>query len=196
MLSWREFATVVTPSTWLMPLLLRATPRLDLAGWSGAIAGRTSSRCLLSSAGALLRLVKRPHFHTGQKSTVRGSPAFDAEPPVCSRPTARRAEHSDQALRRARCHPTLCGHRGVVTSVVYRSSPPGRSGVGPSSPPHSGGEIASVTRVSSSATFDFEAFMSVVDSERRERGMGWYDLANLLWEQSADLNAHLGDHPL
>src|SRR5215212_316297 len=28
------FATAGIPDTWLMPFLLRATPRLDLAGWS------------------------------------------------------------------------------------------------------------------------------------------------------------------
>jgi hypothetical protein len=53
-----------------------------------------------------------------------------------------------------------------------------------------------VTRVSVSATFDFAEFISAVDSERRARGMRWYDLADALWEQSADLNAHRNDHPL
>src|SRR5215212_6919836 len=28
------FAAAGTPNTWLMPFLFRATPRLDLAGWS------------------------------------------------------------------------------------------------------------------------------------------------------------------
>src|SRR3954454_23849951 len=28
------FATVATPDMWLLPFLLRATPRLDLTGWS------------------------------------------------------------------------------------------------------------------------------------------------------------------
>ena len=50
--------------------------------------------------------------------------------------------------------------------------------------------------VSMRSTFDFDAFMSAVDSERRARGMRWYDLADALWKQSADLNAHRNDHPL
>lgn len=36
------------------------------------------------------------------------------------------------------------------------------------------------------ATFDFGAFMSAVDSERRAEGLRWYDLADVLWEQSAN----------
>ena len=53
-----------------------------------------------------------------------------------------------------------------------------------------------MTRVSVGATFDFGAFMSAVDSERRADGLRWYDLADVLWEQSAELNAHRGEHPI
>jgi hypothetical protein len=32
--------------------------------------------------------------------------------------------------------------------------------------------------------------------QRRARGLGWYELADELWQQSSELNARLGDHPL
>lgn len=45
--------------------------------------------------------------------------------------------------------------------------------------------------------FDRGALFNALDAKRRERGMGWYELADELWEQSSDLNAQRsGDHPL
>jgi hypothetical protein len=44
--------------------------------------------------------------------------------------------------------------------------------------------------------FDFAAFFAALDTERRDRGLGWYDLADELWEQSAELNAQRADRPL
>ena len=46
------------------------------------------------------------------------------------------------------------------------------------------------------ATFDFAAFFAAVDDARRDRELGWYDLAGELWDQSAQLNAERDDHPL
>jgi len=47
------------------------------------------------------------------------------------------------------------------------------------------------------ATFDCVALYDALDAQRRERELGWYDLADELWQQSADLNAQReGDHPL
>jgi hypothetical protein len=46
------------------------------------------------------------------------------------------------------------------------------------------------------ATFDFGAFFAAVDDARRGQGLGWYDLAGELWDQSAQLNAERDDHPL
>ena len=46
------------------------------------------------------------------------------------------------------------------------------------------------------AAFDFAAFFAAVDDARRERDMGWYDLADQLWDLSAQLNAERRDHPL
>jgi len=46
------------------------------------------------------------------------------------------------------------------------------------------------------ATFDFDAFITAVDRERRQQQLRWVELADALWEQSADLNAHRNDHPL
>ncbi len=45
-------------------------------------------------------------------------------------------------------------------------------------------------------TFDCGALFDALDAQRRERGLGWYELADDLWQQSADLNARRGDHPL
>ena len=46
-------------------------------------------------------------------------------------------------------------------------------------------------------TFDCGALYEALDERRIARGLGWYELADLLWEQSADLNAQReGDHPL
>lgn len=42
------------------------------------------------------------------------------------------------------------------------------------------------------AAFDFAAF----DGERRRRGLGWYEFADELWEQSSELNLNGTDHPL
>jgi hypothetical protein len=45
--------------------------------------------------------------------------------------------------------------------------------------------------------FDMDAFYTALDDRRRERGLGWYELADELWDQSADLNAlRENDHPL
>ena len=58
------------------------------------------------------------------------------------------------------------------------------------------GRQANVTDVDALATFDFAAFFAAVDDARRGRDMGWYDLADELWDQSAQLNAERDDHPL
>jgi hypothetical protein len=50
--------------------------------------------------------------------------------------------------------------------------------------------------VSVAAKFDFTAFISAVDSERRKQRLSWFDLAEALWDQSAELNARRNDHPL
>jgi hypothetical protein len=44
--------------------------------------------------------------------------------------------------------------------------------------------------------FDFVGFFAAFDAERRDRGLGWYDFADELWEQSSHLNEQLEDHPL
>ena len=46
------------------------------------------------------------------------------------------------------------------------------------------------------ATFDFAAFFAAVDDARRDRKMRWGELADELWDQSAQLNAQREDHPL
>jgi hypothetical protein len=44
--------------------------------------------------------------------------------------------------------------------------------------------------------FDCDALFGALDAQRRDRGLGWYELADELWQQSADLNAQRTDHPL
>lgn len=44
--------------------------------------------------------------------------------------------------------------------------------------------------------FDCDALFGALDARRRERGLSWFELADELWEQSADLNARRGDSPL
>jgi hypothetical protein len=44
--------------------------------------------------------------------------------------------------------------------------------------------------------FDCGALYAALDGERRDRGLGWYELADELWEQSSELNARRTDHPL
>ena len=53
-----------------------------------------------------------------------------------------------------------------------------------------------MTDVDALATFGFAAFFAAVDDARRDRHMGWCDLAGELWNQSAQLNAERDDHPL
>ena len=50
--------------------------------------------------------------------------------------------------------------------------------------------------MSGNATFNFATFIKEVDRERQAQGLRWYELADVLWNQSAGLNALLGDHPI
>ena len=52
------------------------------------------------------------------------------------------------------------------------------------------------SRAGALPVFDFGAFFGVLDAHRRDRGLGWFELADELWHQSADLNAERADHPL
>lgn len=45
--------------------------------------------------------------------------------------------------------------------------------------------------------FDRGALYDALDGQRRDRGLTWFELADELWDQSADLNAQRSDdHPL
>lgn len=46
------------------------------------------------------------------------------------------------------------------------------------------------------AEFDFAAFVTAFDEQRRGKGLGWYEFADELWAQSSELNAVRDDHPL
>jgi hypothetical protein len=58
------------------------------------------------------------------------------------------------------------------------------------------GRQANMADQNALATFDFAAFFAAVDEARRNRDMGWYDLAGEAWDRSARLNAERDDHPL
>lgn len=45
-------------------------------------------------------------------------------------------------------------------------------------------------------TFDRHALLAALDSRRRSQRLGWYDLAAMMWDQSAELNAQGSHHPL
>jgi hypothetical protein len=44
--------------------------------------------------------------------------------------------------------------------------------------------------------FDIAALFDALDSQRRDRALSWQGVARELWEQSAELNARRGDHPI
>ncbi len=45
--------------------------------------------------------------------------------------------------------------------------------------------------------FDCDALFTALDAERRDRALGWYELADELWDQSSRLNAQRStDHSL
>jgi hypothetical protein len=44
--------------------------------------------------------------------------------------------------------------------------------------------------------FDCGALFAALDAQRRERDLGWYELAHEMWEQSSDLKVEGTDHPL
>ena len=51
-------------------------------------------------------------------------------------------------------------------------------------------------RVAAPPVFDFAAFFAAFDAKRRDCGLGWYEFADELWQQSWELNAQRMDHPL
>jgi hypothetical protein len=53
-----------------------------------------------------------------------------------------------------------------------------------------------LARMRAQPVFDCNALISALDAKRAERGLGWTALADELWQQSAGLNAELGDHSL
>jgi hypothetical protein len=54
-----------------------------------------------------------------------------------------------------------------------------------------------IPRMRTLPVFDCGALFSALDTQRRDRGLGWYELADELWLQSSELNARRkADHPL
>jgi hypothetical protein len=59
-----------------------------------------------------------------------------------------------------------------------------------------GTDPGSFPSVTSLPDFDFPAFFAAFDAGRRDRGLSWYEFADELWQQSAELNSQRLDHPL
>lgn len=57
-------------------------------------------------------------------------------------------------------------------------------------------EAAALAGIRALPVFDCGALFAALDGRRRDRGIGWYELADELWDQSSDLNARRTDHPL
>src|SRR5438128_2033575 len=53
-----------------------------------------------------------------------------------------------------------------------------------------------VTAVAQWPVFDCDALYDALDHRRRTADLSWYELADELWELSADLNAERADSPL
>ena len=83
-------------------------------------------------------------------------------------------------------HPGSCGKPRGALYVEVGGGEPSVPASGPRTVPH----MAAVP------VFDFAAFFAALDSERCSRGLGWYDVADELWQQSAQLNAEREDHPI
>ncbi len=50
--------------------------------------------------------------------------------------------------------------------------------------------------MSRTGAFDFAAFIGRVDQERQAKQLRWHDLADVLWQQSAELNERVGRAPI
>ena len=59
-----------------------------------------------------------------------------------------------------------------------------------------GPDMTTVTAVGQWPVFDCDALYDTLDQRRRAQGLSWFELADELWDLSADLNAELDDHPL
>jgi hypothetical protein len=53
-----------------------------------------------------------------------------------------------------------------------------------------------LARVQALPGFDCGALFAALDEQRRDRGLDWFALADVLWQQSSGLNAKRRDHPL
>jgi hypothetical protein len=53
-----------------------------------------------------------------------------------------------------------------------------------------------VTRRPGAGTFDAHALFVAMDRLRIDRGLSWRQVADQIWEQSAELNRHRNDHPI
>jgi hypothetical protein len=53
-----------------------------------------------------------------------------------------------------------------------------------------------LARMPGRPVFDGDALISALDAQRGQRQLGWTELAQELWQQSAELNARRGDHSL
>jgi hypothetical protein len=85
----------------------------------------------------------------------------------------------------------------MIIEALLRRWPPAErsaaSGEGRVTGAAGGGTLPGVSAL---PVFDFAAFVAAFDARRRDRGLGWYEFADELWQQSSELNAQRMDHPL
>jgi hypothetical protein len=62
--------------------------------------------------------------------------------------------------------------------------------------PWAAGDRSILLPVTALPAFDVDAFFAAFDAKRRDQGLGWYEFAEELWQQSSQLNAQRSDHPL
>ena len=138
------------------------------------------------AAGAItvsVRLWRRPKVRVGGRYPVAGVAievtAVELVPfsSITSADVRRSGESSREALRTRAAHAGPIHDDALVYRVEFRVVEPASAAALP--------------------VFDCSGMFAALDSRRRERGLGWYELADEMWQQSADLNAQrLDDHPL
>ena len=138
------------------------------------------------AAGAItvsVRLWRRPKVRIGGRYPVAGAvievTAVELLPfsSITSADVRRSGETGREALRARAAHAGPVHDDTLVYRVEFRVVEPAHATALP--------------------VFDCSGMFAVLDSRRRERGMGWYELADEMWQQSADLNAQRADdHPL
>jgi hypothetical protein len=114
-----------------------------------------------------------------------------AQEPAQAGPATVRPRQADRLVQPASSQRAIGGsHGAAVMDAIYLRT------WGIAARAAGRGDRGKLLRVTALPVFDFAAFFAAFDAERRDRGLGWYEFADELWQQSSQLNAQLMDHPL